>query len=313
MNSEVINVVYACNDDYAVFTAISIRSLLKNTKQDIVVHLILNNVSEENIKLLTSECKNSRIYNINSLETYIGNRYKVVENHVSTYARLFLDKIINDEMKIIWIDSDTIICSSIEGLYKENLKNNICGMVPDCSDYFRKYNLFNDEDIYYNAGIAVIDLEKWNKEEINKKIIKEIKHRRGKSPDWDQSYLNCILKGRIKTMDKKYNCLIEYLKTTKEPVIVHYAGGMNKPRFINDCIEMAISNGWEDIVKRLKIINSSKEKRKCDSFIKGIKTRVNLQVYKVFNKSPKAIKRLIILLKYGYTIKGMPKKQQNNI
>lgn len=303
MIQEPINVVYACNDDYALFAAVSIKSLLKHTKEEVIVHLLVDEVSNEKIELFKKINKSINIYNLQNLDDYIGQNYKDINNHKLTYSRLFLDRILNIQTRVIWIDADTIIHSSIKELYYENIEENICGMVPDCSDFYKKYNLFDDEDTYYNAGVILIDLKKWRELRIHEKIVEEMKRRKGKSIDYDQSYVNCVLKGKIKTLDKKYNCLIQYFETTPNPIIYHYAGEIYKPCYNNTQMNRLVKSEWDSIIDELNIKDYHFSKDEPYNFAEKLKVKIDLINYRIFLLLPTWIKRIVIRIRYGFTIK----------
>lgn len=74
----------------------------------------------------------------------------------------------NKEEKVLYIPDEICISTSLEKLFKTNLKNSYIGIVRDKS---RKLN--EDENIiqFINSGILLFNAEKWRNEKLNIKNI----------------------------------------------------------------------------------------------------------------------------------------------
>ena len=58
---------------------------------------------------------------------------------------------------------------------------------------------------YFNAGVMVIDYEKWIKDSLSKKLISRLKELESKILFWDQDVLNSFFDGVYLELDNVYN------------------------------------------------------------------------------------------------------------
>ena len=63
--------------------------------------------------------------------------------------------------KVIHLDIDTIICDSLQGLWDKDVDGRWFAAVPEAQKWYRPYG-----PIYYNMGVALINLEQMRKDNI---------------------------------------------------------------------------------------------------------------------------------------------------
>ena len=61
-----------------------------------------------------------------------------------------------------------------------------------------------------NAGVFLVDLNKWKSEQVEKKILRYIIKKKGKVQLNDQGVLNHVLDGKIEFIGPKYNMISLY-------------------------------------------------------------------------------------------------------
>ena len=120
--------------------------------------------------------------------------------------------------KVLWLDADTIVCKSLEPLWKTNLTGKWVAAVPE---YRGRYHPFGDK--YYNMGVALLNLLQLRKDNIMPEMVEYLNVI--KQPFADQDAWN---KYGIE-QDKFVELPIEYNENfatgeTDDPVIVHYCG-----------------------------------------------------------------------------------------
>ena len=92
-------------------------------------------------------------------------------------------------------------------------------------EIFNRLNLSSKE--YFNAGVMFIDFNKWIKKDVPEQSTNIIKKLGNKLKFWDQDVLNKIFNSDFRTIDKKFNFILDIQNTTDIPnntVFVHYAG-----------------------------------------------------------------------------------------
>lgn len=229
-----VHIGYGVDCNFARCTATSITSFcINNETQNFVFHIIADNFSDDVKQKFALLAKN---YNIDIIIYDLDNSYlKALKLPVktqwpiSTYYRFIFPFILKDVNKFFYIDADIICLNNAEDLFNVDLENNIIGAVRG-SDWGNKYrnealNLKNH--IYFNAGMVVMDIQKWNAFNVFDKIIKAI----SRNPDLfellDQDALNLVLTGQIKYLSAEYNWF-NHLNTDltkfnkKDIVILHF-------------------------------------------------------------------------------------------
>lgn len=219
------HIAYACNDEYTIPMGVSLFSLFENNRDmRLCVHLYSDGISEENKehcrKIAQDAGQQLVIEDMPDLNAAAGEELYLGQLPITTYLRIFLVTLLPPDVdKVLWIDGDTIISGKIEELFDEDkteLSSNACAAVFNLSTVFRRLHGFGIHDPYYNAGVLLINLAYWREHHVYDEIMAEIKRRHGKAIDHDQDLLNCVLKGRIKTLSPRFNFMPHYALACKD-------------------------------------------------------------------------------------------------
>ena len=254
-----MNILYASDDNYAEIAGISIVSLLENNKDidNIKFFIFDNGLSLQNKNNLSSIVKNYSkeiiFIDIPDIEKLVGIKLDPGFWAISIFARLFAASLLSEDVeKIIYLDCDTLIRSSLLPLWNENLNGNLIGGCEDGIPVLHKKSIFlKKTDVYVNSGVLLIDLKAWRDNEIETKFINFLRLFDGKLRYPDQDVINGVLKNHIKLVAPKYNSISYYFEYNPEllyyanindyysqtelneakesPVIVHFAGAGRKP------------------------------------------------------------------------------------
>lgn len=226
-----MDILYQFNDKYAPYAGVSLTSLFENNKDvdKITVWIVGEGLSEENTKRLkktadvyskcfedgkTKECApDSCIRQINFVDSdMLIDKMKSLNmpTYRGSYAanvRLFVSEFIPESVdKLLYLDADTIVTGSLEGLFATNLNGNALGMILDSVGENHKCEIgLENTDGYYNSGVLLIDMNVWRSENYTEKIINHVKNVRAQYPSPDQDLLNVVCKSHIKTMPARYN------------------------------------------------------------------------------------------------------------
>lgn len=253
MTDKRINIAYGCSSTIIDLLMISMNSVIQSNKLIAIDFYIV----ELNFEMQDKRRINSLIDGTEHTVTFINCKnfcsdLNVKSGYILTsWSKLCLYKLnIN---KVLYLDCDTTIHSSLEKLWDTNIANYyIAGVEDNASLRFRKWIGLNDNDHYINGGVVLMNLEKWRKENVNKKVKNMLEKYNGKIPYSDQGVINSVCNKKIKIISPKYDLMgfilmydykhvNEFLNRTlcskeefeiarKTPVIVHWVvGPYNRP------------------------------------------------------------------------------------
>lgn len=220
------------DDNYAKYAAVVIYSALKNKKndEDIIFHILYSNLSTTNIEKLKS-MGNIIFHKLdNSLfEPYFYNG--VCTNvTIPTLYRLKLPSLLPDVKRVLYLDCDIIVLSSLSSIYFCELSaNQYAACVPDLAQdaHMLRMNLENScSNFYFNAGVCLLDLEKMRENNVENKMFDYLRNNWEKLSYSDQDVMNAVLLGHVKKMGREFNFITPnfYFKNNSNPAIVHFAG-----------------------------------------------------------------------------------------
>lgn len=118
--------------------------------------------------------------------------------------------------KVIHLDIDTIICDSLEGLWKTDVSGKWFAAVPEKQTWYRPFG-----DKYYNMGVALFNLVQLRKDKIQDTMIKYLMT--SNQPYADQNAWNKFgwEQDKAQVLDLRYN-ESRVTGKTENPAIVHY-------------------------------------------------------------------------------------------
>ncbi len=256
------------DDNFAMQAAVSMVSLFVNNPQlGFHLYIISDNICQANLDRLKSLAGEyghvMDIIDMPDLEDRMG--VKLITNGLvrAAYCRLFLCELLpHDVDRLIYMDPDTLVVGNISAL-ADILDSQAFEKYPlaaclDSKAVFKRLHGFKRNERYYNDGILLVNLRSWRENGVQEKFSGEIRRRQGRSVDADQSYINCVMPGRIMTLPPEYNVMSvyfndydDYLKISgyrkdeiyteselkaavKDPVIIHFAGDrMFRPWYKN--------------------------------------------------------------------------------
>ena len=222
-----IPIFLSSDNNYAPFVATTIASICDNTEIYCDFYILDGGINAENkikIQSLTERYKNFSIEYINiDVEKYfkgfIANSYITLP----TYYRFIIPHLKPNLEKILYLDVDIIAKNDILELFNIDLGDKVIGAVKDLGDSYYIAKLKNIVEInpshpYFNAGVLLIDCEKWRSQNITEKLFDIEKKYRGKLLCNDQDVLNKVFENNYKMLPEKFNALA----ATCETVIRHY-------------------------------------------------------------------------------------------
>lgn len=238
MNKDRINIVLVCDDYYAILLAAFLKSVEVNhkTEQIIDAYIVDDKISKKNKTKVIESLTLSKL-NLIWLEMseiipegvslpLVGNSYPI-----NTYVRILIPYFVPEHVKkIIFFDVDMIMLKDITDLWSVDIGDKIIGAVSDTIgpimktigngiDNYIELGLDPNEK-YFNAGLQIINIEKWQDANITQKTFDVINNNRKYAGLGDQYGLNITLIANWYEIDPLWNCFS--VNTIPKPNLIHY-------------------------------------------------------------------------------------------
>lgn len=231
-NAENINVVFTIDNNYWIYTLLTINSILANndSRSNYTFYIVENDLSAKNKKKMRNFVKkhhqNIEFINVDTSVVDNGeNLYKKTRQHsyISriAMARIFIPNLLPKTVhKAIYLDSDILVLTDLKELYDTKIDKYPVALAPDITEM--KAVEMHSKIYYYNDGIIVMNLDYWRKNKITEKMVSYMLAKKS-LPKMDQDLFNLILKGKIKILNTRWNN--QYgLMNSKAKSIIHFVG-----------------------------------------------------------------------------------------
>jgi len=242
----------ACNIDnnYVRFCSIMLVSLFENNRDESFdIHIVTQDLSDEGLQTLKDVvCKQygQRIHFYFVGSERLRNFPIDANSHISisTYLRLFLGSILPESLsKVLYLDCDIIVRSSIADLWNIDLTGYAIGCVEDMwSDRDENYIRleYSKEFLYFNAGMLLVNLDFWRQNHLEEEFVNYVKCNAEKLLFNDQDVLNGVLHDKKLFIPFKWNMQDGFFrrkrrirketwdvldKELRNPAILHFTGG----------------------------------------------------------------------------------------
>ena len=257
----VVPVVLAADNNYVPMLTTTILSMLENASSERFFDVVIfeKDISPRNQDLMHrffSRFANARLRFVNVGELLGGRVLHTNNPHISaeTYYRFLIQEVLPAYEKVLYLDSDLIVCGDVAELYDTDLGENLIAAAIDV-DYLGNLNMLDGERLrytdevlglkdpysYFQAGVLLLNthglrelhtLEEWLALAEDNRYIYN-----------DQDILNAECQGRVTYLDNAWNVMNDcggriakvfcyapadvyegYLRAYASPRIVHYAG-----------------------------------------------------------------------------------------
>lgn len=293
-----INIALCSDENYIKYCCTVIASIIANTNtpEKLNFHILTPSLSNETRDIIKNWSTEKKIeISIYTVNTDDFSNIDTGRFSISTLIRLKLEDYIPKNItKIIYLDSDLVVLGDICNLFKTDLENQPVAATLDlATDPSYNSSLLSGHEKYFNAGVLLIDLEKWRNLNVFSKALTLLKHKNLKY--LDQDALNLILDNNWKRLNLRYNFQPssysvlknkyahltklenEILESIKCPAIVHFIGKI-KPwhgkcyhPLQNEFIKYSQNTPWPMSLKDIRENLSTKEKIKL--YLKLIKSK----------------------------------------
>lgn len=234
------NICYSLDFQYLEQLCASIASVLVNSSQNEFFNFfildgglssldkfkieMLKNIKNFNIEYI--EMNNNDFKNCPMLKDK-GDNYKNYHVTLPTYYRFLLPDILPNIDNILYLDCDVIIRGSLKNLFEENIDNTAIAMVLDAETKKEAERIGIDN--YFNAGVMLINLDYWRKNNVKSRLFDYAEKNSDKILWQDQDIVNAVLSYEIKKIPEIWNYqYFQYEKndvqSASQAVIIHLAG-----------------------------------------------------------------------------------------
>ena len=223
-----INVLFASDDNFSPYLGVAIYSFLKNNSEDFIkinIYVLEKKISQKNKNIITSindKFQNSNLFFIEDegISKILGK--KVHGNRaLSTFSRLFATSFLDKSIKkVLYLDADALILNSFKDLWVKDISDYYCAGVLDVGPDYVKAAVGLDKDVnYINAGVLLINLEKWREENVETKFINFLEDYNMEVYNNDQGIINGTLYEKILIVHPKFNLMSPFLEKDYDDVI----------------------------------------------------------------------------------------------
>ncbi|CAI3950695.1 LPS:glycosyltransferase (RfaJ) (PDB:1G9R) [Commensalibacter communis] len=264
---KIVPIVTAFNENYAITGAALIQSIIENSDPscfyDIyIIEGALSDTTKFNFNFMFKKLENFSL-NIINVEQFFSNKNLNLYSHFSkeTYYRILIPTILPQYDKVIYLDADMVVNKDIQYLYDTDIGNKSAAAIKDyvmtgfiknkvvcrrecgnfvAEEYLKQYLGMKNPYDYVQAGVLILNTEKFRKTAIDQKILKDM----CQTIYWflDQDLLNKYLEGDIYFLDIRWNVLHgngnvdtfykklplhimeNYFQARRDPWIIHFAG-----------------------------------------------------------------------------------------
>lgn len=236
------HIFFGVDNEFVSHALITIMSLIDNAGESLYqFHIIsseLNDADTTRIKKILDGTPHGLTYH------HVGDELFSLLPTTSlftkaTYYRLLAPLLLPDADKVLYLDADMVCLNSPEELWTIPTGDNDIALVVSESDILKDELVRNAGLIgtsYFNAGMMLIDVARWNRSHISEKAFSLLNNREIRLKYLDQDALNIILEGSVRYVSRRFN-YIEMLAHNEhgyrtdvpsDTCILHYAGA-DKP------------------------------------------------------------------------------------
>lgn len=235
----VMHLAFTFNDDYLTYQQVSLASILYSSLSDeeFNIYIVDRDISFESKKEM-EHLKKIKNFNISYITTDTPLKKRITAPLSIASERLLLPEAKKELSKILYMDADTLVTSSLRYFWKTDITD-FYAATPrsECFWWQDMFSQTSGVKNYFNSGVVLFNIKKWHEENLNEKMIK-LTTELNSDFFFDQQLLNILFNDKKVISPMKYNltggCLttefngdLDLKEANKNPVIIHYT--LDKP------------------------------------------------------------------------------------
>ena len=269
-----INVCLASDDGYTKYMGLTILSILRSAApEDKFKFYILSDKISKKSREEVESLKKFKDFYIEwlDIDTSIFNGFRRNLLPYTAYARLLISQYINED-KVIYLDGDTYVRTSLSPLFNEDIESYYAGAVVDYCLKNKGYSkkLFGDNScnpLYFNSGVLLINIKLWKQDSIQEKFMKVGRDSSLVYDYADQDLINMVLRDKIKSLDPRWNVMNYFYlpdlflgeeifdqipQIVKDPYIRHFKGWQRATLYPqrDEYLKMMLDSPWSEYAEQ---------------------------------------------------------------
>lgn len=289
-HNERIAIAFTVDNNYAMPVAVTIKSLMVNIEKgrDVAIFVVDGGVTTKQKRKVesaaASEYCNVTVNWVKVSEETLKKLPTSKKYPISIYYRLLLPEIIPETYRrIIYLDADLVIEGDVARLWDMDDGGRYTLAVPNlCQRTMAMVRHVDHERLgidphckYYNAGVLVINLDRWRTGNVARKSIRYVEENSDTVIFPDQDALNVVLAGKWGDLNPRWNQMHAlhtysswqdspyeeplFLQVLNEPFIVHFTtppkpwqSGCQHPQreLFYRYLDMTPWRGWRNTILR---------------------------------------------------------------
>jgi len=218
--SEVVEIVTACDQTFLPGLNALLNSVARHEPSR-TVHLLDCGITDRDSAELSRRFPNLRILTVDPPTALPA---PGVGSH-ATYARLFIGDLFRNHKRMLYLDADVVVTSSLQAL--DRLKLEPSHIVAACLEPYTPMFCsemgvadfealgFHGNEPYFNAGVLLVDIDRWNRAGVKQEAISYLKRDDLRFALFDQEALNVGLAGHWHRLDPEWNVSRYWLREAR--------------------------------------------------------------------------------------------------
>lgn len=239
---------------------VAIKSLfLNNTGEEIDLHIVTDGFPPKIHKQINALADHfGRKIEIHTVDASRFSSLPEITESASpiprgTYLRLLLPELLSGINKILYLDTDIIVDRPIRELWDTPLDGNYYAASTGALPEHKKRLGFSNDEPYINAGVMLMNLPAFRRDEICSKCIRWIQDNPDKASLIDQDALNAVCRGKFIETGPEFNVHRRLRgdyshaeeNAVKHPVIYHFTAFKPWFKHTPDPIPAEFRELWE--------------------------------------------------------------------
>jgi len=209
-----INIVFICNDDYVLPTAVAIHSLIESKKSETSykIYIIASGLLPKNVEILQglqtdrAEIETVYVSSDKLKDLHIHDESAICVASIDALFKFLLPELLPKEEKVLYLDGDILVRKDLSELYQHDIEQYYAAVVRDSGSIYYKHKYVKMVEQYFNSGVMLLNLKKFREENLTEVLIRR-KSEEQDSTLMDQNIFNMVFNGHIKLLPIKYNFL----------------------------------------------------------------------------------------------------------
>ncbi|MDB5775774.1 MAG: UDP-glucose--(glucosyl) alpha 1,3-glucosyltransferase WaaO [Herbaspirillum sp.] len=239
------HIAFCVDNHYFRAMAATIASIIANNPgQHFTFHVLAFEVSDshrERLQRFESMYQVSTELHLLDLASFAQFSHFLGHSHysLSIFTRLMIPSVLQGRTdRVLYLDADILCVGKLDEMIAMDIADDIAVVVPDApvTTQRRVEALKLPHAEYFNSGVILINLQKWNDNEITAQVLDTLLNSQQHLRFADQDALNIVLNGRARYISPRWNYLYDLIhdlnvnKTALRPVgkavFIHFAGAV---------------------------------------------------------------------------------------